>query len=77
MRGIGLEAMCDMYIDVQAWGTPDQIVDKLLARRDIIGDFELVCCFRYAGLPFEDAQRSMRTFAAEVLPALRQVPAPA
>jgi alkanesulfonate monooxygenase SsuD/methylene tetrahydromethanopterin reductase-like flavin-dependent oxidoreductase (luciferase family) len=72
MRGIGLEAMCDMYIDVQAWGTPDQIVDKLLARRDIIGDFELVCCFRYAGLPIEAAEASMRTFAAAVLPALRR-----
>jgi alkanesulfonate monooxygenase SsuD/methylene tetrahydromethanopterin reductase-like flavin-dependent oxidoreductase (luciferase family) len=71
MRGIGLEAMCDMYIDVQAWGTPDQVVDKLLARRETIGDFELVCCFRYAGLPIAAAEASMRTFAAGVLPALR------
>ena len=53
------------------------MLDRLLARREVIGDFDLTCCFRYAGLPFEDAQRSMRTFAAEVLPALRQVPAPA
>ena len=28
------------------------------------------CCFRFAGLPIEDAERSMRTFASEVLPAL-------
>jgi alkanesulfonate monooxygenase SsuD/methylene tetrahydromethanopterin reductase-like flavin-dependent oxidoreductase (luciferase family) len=78
LRGIGLEAMCEMYLGVQAWGTPDQVLDRLRARREVIGDFDLTCCFRYAGLPYEDAERSMRTFAAEVLPALRrQVSAPA
>jgi hypothetical protein len=38
----------------------------------LIGDFDLTACFRYAGLPFAAAEASMRTFAADVLPALRQ-----
>lgn len=71
LRAIGLDAMCDMYLGVQAWGTPDDIIDKLRARREIIGDFDLTCCFRYAGLPYQDAERSMHTFAERVLPALR------
>jgi alkanesulfonate monooxygenase SsuD/methylene tetrahydromethanopterin reductase-like flavin-dependent oxidoreductase (luciferase family) len=71
LRAIGLERMCEMYLGVQAWGTPDQVLERLLARREVIGDFDLTACFRYAGLPIEDAERSMRTFAAEVLPALR------
>jgi len=71
MRAIGLEKMCQMYLDVQAWGTPDQVLERLRARRDRIGDYDLTACFRYAGLPYEDAERSMRTFAAEVLPVLR------
>jgi alkanesulfonate monooxygenase SsuD/methylene tetrahydromethanopterin reductase-like flavin-dependent oxidoreductase (luciferase family) len=70
LRAIGLERMCDMYLDVQAWGTPDQVLDRLRARREIIGEFDLTCCFRYAGLPLEDAERSMRTFARDVLPPL-------
>jgi len=74
MRSIGLEKMCEMYLSVNAWGTPDQVAERLLARRDYVGDFDLTCCFRYAGLPYEDAERSMRTFAAEVLPVLRQQP---
>ena len=77
LRAVGLEAMCEMYLGVQAWGTPDQVVERLLARRELIGDFDLTCCFRFAGLPYEDAERSMRTFAAKVLPALRRAPAPA
>jgi alkanesulfonate monooxygenase SsuD/methylene tetrahydromethanopterin reductase-like flavin-dependent oxidoreductase (luciferase family) len=71
MRSIGLEQMCEMYLGVQAWGTPDQVIERLRARRDVIGDFDLTACFRYAGLPIEDAKRSLRTFAAEVLPVLR------
>jgi len=62
--------MCEMYLGVQAWGTPAQVLERLLARREVIGDFDLTACFRYAGLPIEDAERSMRTFATEVLPTL-------
>lgn len=71
MASIGLDKLCEMYLGVNAWGTPDRIVDRLRERRQIIGDFDLTCCFRYSGLPYEDAERSMRTFAAEVIPALR------
>lgn len=71
MKAIGLEAMCDAYMDVQAWGTPDDVIGRLRARREVIGDFDLTCCFRFAGIPFDEAASSMRTFAADVLPALR------
>ena len=71
LNAIGLDKMCDMYLGVNAWGTPDQIIEKLRERREIIGDFDLTACFRYSGLPYEDTERSMRTFAANVLPALR------
>ena len=68
IRALGLERMCEMYLQVQAWGTPDQILEKLRARCESAGDFDLTCCFRFAGLPFEDARLSMETFATEVLP---------
>jgi hypothetical protein len=46
------------------------VLERLRARRDVIGDFDLTACFRFAGLPIDDAERSMRTFASEVLPTL-------
>src|SRR5262245_32183410 len=70
LSAIGLDKLCEMYLGVQAWGTPDQVLERLQARREIIGDFDLTACFRYAGLPLEDAERSMRTFARAVLPEL-------
>jgi hypothetical protein len=71
MKAIGLETLCDMYLGVNVWGSPEQIVERLRERREIIGDFDLTACFRYAGLPYAEAERSMRTFAAEVIPVLR------
>lgn len=70
-KAVGLESMADAYLEVNVWGTPDQIVRRLKARRDLVGDFDLTLCFRYAGLPYEDAANSMKLFAAEVMPALR------
>lgn len=71
LNAIGLDKMCEMYLDVQAWGTPDEVIDRLRDRRRHIGDFEFNACFRYAGLPIDDADRSMRTFADHVMPVLR------
>jgi len=70
IRALGLEKMCDMYLSVQAWGTPSQILEKLRARVESAGDFDLTCCFRFAGLPLPDARSSMQTFAADVMPTL-------
>jgi alkanesulfonate monooxygenase SsuD/methylene tetrahydromethanopterin reductase-like flavin-dependent oxidoreductase (luciferase family) len=71
LRAVGLETLAHAYVDVQAWGTPDQIIAKLKARREIIGEFCFNACFRYTGIPFEAAERSMRLFARDVIPALR------
>lgn len=71
MKAIGLDKLCEMYLGVNAWGTPDQIIERLRERQEVIGDYDLTACFRFAGLPYDDAERSMRTFAAEVMPVLR------
>ena len=73
VRAAGVEAMAEMYLDVQAWGTPDQVIEKLRARREIIGDFDLTCCFRYSGLSLDDAKGSMTCFAEHVLPVLHDI----
>ena len=71
IREAGVEPMAKMYLEVQAWGTPDQILEKLDARREIIGDFDLTACFRYSGLSLADARASMSCFGEHVLPVLK------
>ena len=68
IRHLGLERMAQAYLDVQAWGTPEQILERLETRRQVVGAYDLDLCFRYAGMPYEEAEASMRLFAAEVLP---------
>src|SRR4051794_22259931 len=74
MKAIGHEKLATMYLDVNVWGTPDDIVDRLRARTEVLGDHDLTCCFRYAGLPYDMAEASMRLFGEAVLPVI-QTPA--
>jgi hypothetical protein len=57
---------------VQSCGTPGEIVDRLQARREVIGDFELNVCARFGGLTIEEATGSLELFGTQVLPALSQ-----
>jgi len=41
-------------------------------RRALLGDFELNSAFRFGGIPLAKAEASMRLFANEVLPVLKQ-----
>jgi len=71
MRAAGKEGVAKAYVEQQVWGTPDQILRKLEDRWNFFGPFGELCAFRYAGIPYEVAERSSRLFAKEVMPVLR------
>ena len=73
IRQFGLEASADAYRNAQSWGTPDKVLANYARWRDLIGDFSLNTVFSFAGLPFEQCERSQRLFAAEVLPRLKKM----
>jgi alkanesulfonate monooxygenase SsuD/methylene tetrahydromethanopterin reductase-like flavin-dependent oxidoreductase (luciferase family) len=71
LKAAGKEQALLDYVEVQATGTPQQILDKLDARRQELGDFEWNMMLSYAGLPFEEVEKSMRLLGKQVLPELR------
>ena len=71
LKAVGLESSASIYAGIQTWGTPGQIVEKLLARRELLGEFDLSLIAHYGGMPRELAEQSLRLFAEKVLPALR------
>ncbi len=71
LQELGMEKVAEGFADIQASGTPDQILRILEKRREIIGDYQFRCTFRYAGMPLDEAEKSMRLFAKEVLPVLK------
>ncbi|MBV9758520.1 MAG: LLM class flavin-dependent oxidoreductase [Alphaproteobacteria bacterium] len=68
----GLDAAIEGFMKAAVWGTPERILRELEARRAVIGDFELNASFRFGGIPYPKAERSLQLFAREVLPELKR-----
>jgi alkanesulfonate monooxygenase SsuD/methylene tetrahydromethanopterin reductase-like flavin-dependent oxidoreductase (luciferase family) len=71
MREAGLEKIVEAYVAQQIWGTPDQMLRRFEERRAFLGDTGVLACFRFAGMPYDVAERSCRLFAREVMPVLK------
>ncbi len=70
LRNTGLDAAAQGFAEINTYGTPQQILDKLNARRKVLGDFDLTIQVSYGGLTGAQAEKSMRLFATKVLPEL-------
>ena len=71
LKAAGKEKALHDFVDVQAWGTPQQILDKLEKRRQVLGDFEWNVMASFAGMPFETVESSVRLIGKEVLPEVK------
>ncbi len=68
----GLDRFNGFLADLQVWGTPEQVTEKLIdyARRCDAG--ALVIPMTFGGMPHHEARASYELFAAEVLPELQR-----
>jgi len=66
------DLITEAFVSTQVWGTPKQCVEKITDIQERVGNDHFVGVFSYGGMPIDVAERSMRLFAAEVLPKLRQ-----
>jgi len=73
MAAAGQDAASEGYYQVQLTGTPDQIVERIQQRRELLGEYHQNCGFSFAGIPHDKAEKSMRLFATEVLPRLEKL----
>ncbi|MBI2554848.1 MAG: hypothetical protein HYV92_10670 [Candidatus Rokubacteria bacterium] len=67
----GTDKVTDFFMNLQVWGAPEQCYEKILDIRDRVGNDAFVGVFSYAGMPYDEAERNMRLFAREVMPALQ------
>jgi hypothetical protein len=73
----GEDAIAKDFMNVQVWGTPEACLEKIRTIREQVGCEQFVGIFRYADMPFGEAERNLRTFATRVLPELKKLPAKA
>ena len=71
-RAVGLEAAVQSYVTTQCWGTPEQIIEKLRRRGELLGPFELNLIASYGGMTPEIFHESVELFAREVLPEVQK-----
>lgn len=68
----GNDGAAASFANLMPWGTPDQVLRRLEQIRSVIDMNGIMCHFSYAGMPWDEAERNMRLFAQEVLPALKR-----
>jgi len=69
IAAMGLETMAEMYAGVNTYGTPEEVVEKLRAQRQVLGcDHDVLVIPKYGSMTQEEAEASVRLFAREVIP---------
>jgi alkanesulfonate monooxygenase SsuD/methylene tetrahydromethanopterin reductase-like flavin-dependent oxidoreductase (luciferase family) len=66
----GVDRIVDYFVNLQVAGTPEQCYERIVDIHRRTGNSHYVGVFSYAGMPYDEAERNLRLFAAEVLPAL-------
>jgi alkanesulfonate monooxygenase SsuD/methylene tetrahydromethanopterin reductase-like flavin-dependent oxidoreductase (luciferase family) len=69
-----IEQITEAFVATQVWGTPEQCLEKIRDIEQRIRNDHLVGVFSFGGMPYDRAERSMRLFAAEVMPHLQERP---
>lgn len=69
----GLDAVVDIYVNAQIWGTPEEMIAKHEERKALVGEYEPIMVFQYGGLMGEKAAGSYELFTSEVMPALQKM----
>lgn len=59
------------YVGGNLIGTPDELYEKHLKRKEMVGDYEIIANFSYGGMPYEDVYEQMKLFADKIMPRLK------
>jgi alkanesulfonate monooxygenase SsuD/methylene tetrahydromethanopterin reductase-like flavin-dependent oxidoreductase (luciferase family) len=67
----GMDAFVDFLSELQVWGTPEQVFNRLVEYRERTDCGALIGIFSYGGMPYDLARQNLTLFAEKVLPRLR------
>ncbi len=63
----------DGFYKSHPWGTPEQTIKRATELANAFGTDEIMFIFKYGSMPLAEAEKSMRLFTREVMPALKEV----
>ncbi len=59
------------YVGGNLIGTPEELYEKHLSRREMVGDYDIIANFSFGGMPYETVYEQMKLFADKVMPRLK------
>jgi hypothetical protein len=68
----GADKAYKAYVSGNLIGTPDELYEKHLLRRKMVGDYEIIANFSFGGMPYEQVYEQMKLFADKVMPKLKE-----
>lgn len=78
LKGVSDEMARRGYIDLQLWGTPKQVIEKLRARRELLEHpIDLCATFGVGDMPRAETEACIKLFAEKVLPTIQAWDRPA
>ena len=63
LQGRHQDASIEYFLNLQVWGTPEMCFNKIDEIRKKVNANHFTGVFSYAGMPWEDAEKSLRLFA--------------
>lgn len=69
----GLDKFNGFLADLQVWGTPEEVTEKLLSMIDEFDIGSFITYFQYGEMPAEMGRANMELFAKKVLPRLKEI----
>ncbi len=61
------------FAKLMPWGTPDEVIEKIAFIKDTIDANGVMMNFSYAGMPFDEVERSLKLFAKKVMPEVKKM----
>jgi alkanesulfonate monooxygenase SsuD/methylene tetrahydromethanopterin reductase-like flavin-dependent oxidoreductase (luciferase family) len=66
-------AAVQRYVDLMPYGTPDEVIDKINSVHSLTKNSACIVHTSFGGMEYDEAERNMRLFASEVLPAVKAI----
>ena len=68
----GLDNFCDFLADLQVWGTPQQVTERILELTEMVDAGGLIAPLCFGGMTDSEAKDNFDLFSTEVLPQLQR-----
>jgi alkanesulfonate monooxygenase SsuD/methylene tetrahydromethanopterin reductase-like flavin-dependent oxidoreductase (luciferase family) len=70
VQELGVEESARRFVEVNNFGTPDQVIDRVRRRREVIGDYVALFGVSFGGLDYDKVYESCTLLGEKVLPAI-------